>query len=162
LTLDAHRFRAEFFNSRRVQPAHPVGLPQFPAYVPSQFLLQGMRRPGRLADKVLQTPSLAVIMVGNRLDILARRIREQTAQVDPYVRSGVASAKGGYKRMGKLFQTLQHAFRDLRLDLSGLQYFTFSNLVTSLHGNSFPWGQFPWKVNRNKDLHNFNVFGQYK
>jgi len=42
-----------------------------------------------------------------------------------------------------------------------LQYFTFSNLITSFHDNSFPWGQIPWKVNRNIDLYNFNEIGQY-
>jgi hypothetical protein len=50
----------------------------------------------------------------------------------------------------------------LLLDISFLKNSAFSYFKSSLHRLTFPWGLFPWKVNRINDLERINEIRQCK
>jgi hypothetical protein len=60
-----------------------------------------------------------------------------------------------------MFQSFQHTLIDFRLNRGLLKNVAFSYIKSSLHDVPFPWGPFPWKVNRINELHFFNNVAQY-
>jgi hypothetical protein len=91
----------------RDKPNHILFFAQFPAHLAGQFLLQGMMRPERQPDKALQPRTMPIILVSNRLHILAIYIRQQNARIHPRIHFGVVSDKYGCKWLRKLFQALR-------------------------------------------------------
>src|SRR3990172_1781250 len=155
LPLDTHRITTTLLMPRRVKDNDSLILANFLTNLPGQLLLQGLMVPGAGAYELLKRPAILIVAVGNGLNILSLQIRQQAAHIHLGIVFWLASAKSNYKRLGKLFQALQHALGHLGLDISFLENFTFSQLESSLHDSSFPLGPFPWKVIRINGLQTF-------
>jgi len=136
LPLHTHRLRPFLGEGRRVKDQHPIGFAQLRPHLPRQFRQQGAVFPLGLADELLQTLPLAVVQIGNRFNVLAVQVRQQTLDVVPGVGLLFRRTQRGDERLQERFQTRHHAAQQTRMDLGIIKQFVESDTKTPLHGSS--------------------------
>ena len=121
LPLNPHRLGSLLGEGGRIENQNAVVFAQLRPDLPRQLLHERPVVPLRLTHELLQALPLAVMQIGDRLNVLAVQVRQQTLDVVLGIGPLLRRLQSPDKRLQERLQTRQHALEQAGPDLCIVQ-----------------------------------------